>query len=162
MDYESAMLLAYDMATASLDPSTQNGAVLLDFLGDPIGTGWNHFPDGVDEKYWHGEKADKYARVVHAEVSAIIDAARLGKSVIGSTLVCPWAACSNCAKHVADAGVKRLVRHSYSNNGVTTGSHWYEDCLIGDEIFNSVGLEIIEIDPIPTTITLRRDGKQWP
>jgi deoxycytidylate deaminase len=161
MNIETAMVQAYRNALGSPDPSTQNGAVLLK-NGGVLGNGCNNFPPGVDEQFWHGAKADKYARVVHAETYTILDAARNGYSVLGSTLVCPWAACSNCAKHIAASGVQTLVRHTFANSGVTTGSHWYEDCLVGDEILRSSGVEIIEMDPIPTAeIALRRDGELW-
>lgn len=153
---------AYYEATKSPDPSTQNGAVLLSHDGRSIGYGCNDFPEGVNPDYWLSEnKQDKYNRVVHAETAAILDAAKNGISTIGTTLVCPWAACSNCAKHIAAAGVTRLVRHKYSNSGVTTGSHWFEDCAVGDEIMIEAGIHILEIDPVPSLIELRRDSKLW-
>ena len=159
-DYTKDLLEAYRYALSSPDPSTQNGGVLLNPGGDIIGVGFNHFPAGVDQSHWHNREA-KYLRVVHAETGAIIDAARRGNSTFESTLVCPWAACSNCAKHIADAGVQTLVRHTFSNNGVTTGNHWYEDCLIGDEIMKQAGVKIIEVDPVPSKIELRRNGELW-
>ena len=76
-------------------------------------------------------------------------------------MVCPWAACSNCAKHIADAGISKLYRHKWANSGVDTGSHWYDDCAIGDEIMTQAGVEIIEVEPVESDISLRRDGKQW-
>lgn len=162
MNYENLLLESYRVAQNSPDPSTQNGAVLLSEQGVVVATGWNDFPVGVDVEYWTGPKEAKYARVVHAETSVLLAAARLGITTVGTTMVCAWAACSNCAKHMAAAGVARLVRHSYSNSGADTGSHWYEDCLIGDEIFSQAGIEIIEIDPVPTDIQLRRNGALWP
>lgn len=161
--FEIAMLEAYRVATESPDPSTQNGAVLLGADGvTHIASGCNDFPTGVSPEHWHGPKEGKYARVVHAEMSVLIKAARLGWPTLNATMVCPWAACSNCSKHIAAAGVATLVRHTFSNSGVTTGSHWYEDCLIGDEIMRAAGVEIIEIDPLESGVRLRRDGKLWP
>ncbi|WP_404416682.1 deaminase [Brevundimonas vesicularis] len=51
----------------------------------------------------------EYGRVVHAEMCAICDAARLGKSVKGSTLYCTTFPCHNCTKHILAVGVKRVV-----------------------------------------------------
>ena len=99
VDYDRYMAEAYRAATGSPDPSTQNGAVLL--CGDVAISGCNEFPKGVSAEHWHGEKEGKYARVVHSEVSVLLNAAKLGVATAGSTLVCPWAACSNCAKHIA-------------------------------------------------------------
>lgn len=162
MTYDPLMRAAYNVAVLSQDPSTQTGAVLISPDGFLIGQGYNHFPAGVSAVHWDGPKEGKYARVVHAEVAAILAAAREGASTHESTMVAPWAACSNCAKHIADAGVVRLVRHPFLDNGVTEDSPWYEDCLIGDEIMKEAGVEIIEIPPVETEVRLRRNGELWP
>ncbi len=161
MTTDEAMIEAYRVATKSPDPSTQNGAVLIITGGGSV-SGCNEFPEGVSAIHWDGPKEGKYARVVHAEVSVLLQAARIGYPTAGSTLVCPWAACSNCAKHIAYSGVETLVRHKFANNGVTTGNHWYEDCVIGDEIMKEAGIKIIEIEPLVSPVQLRRDGKLWP
>jgi deoxycytidylate deaminase len=51
----------------------------------------------------------EYGRVIHAEMSAISDAARLGLSLRGSTLFCTTFPCHMCAKHIIAAGIKRVV-----------------------------------------------------
>lgn len=51
----------------------------------------------------------EYGRIVHAEMSAITDAARLGLSVADATLFCTTFPCHMCAKHVVSAGLKRVV-----------------------------------------------------
>lgn len=156
------MVLSYQVATRSLDPSSQTGAVLISANGlHVIGTGFNHFTPGIDEKFWHGDKEDKYARVVHAEVSAILSAARAGNKTQGSIMVSPWAACSSCAKTIADAGISRLIRHPHDDNG-GAAIRWMTDCLLGDEIMLAAGIEITEIAPIHCGIRMRRDGKLWP
>lgn len=158
MTWDSILIASYEEALNSPDPSTQNGAILLQDTVI-IGRGYNDFPYGIDQKYWTGSKDDKYARVCHAEVSAILDAARLGNSTYNATLVCGWAACSNCAKYIALAGVKELVRHPYAAN--TKGMSWLDDCIIGDEIMQAAGVDIIEVDPVKWEGTLRRNGEPW-
>lgn len=166
--YDDDMVDAYRAATNSPDPSTQNGAVLI--VQTPWVSrearrrisGFNGFPAGINPVHWNGPKEGKYARVVHAEVAAILNAARDGLPTEDSTLVAPWAACSNCAKHIAHAGVTTLVRHKFLDNGVTTNNYWHDDCMVGDEIMVEAGIRIIEIDPVSgTSIELRRDGKIW-
>lgn len=161
MNYDLLMLEAYDEATLSPDPSTQTSALLVTGTGGKV-KGHNHFPAGVSAEHWSGPKDGKYARVVHAEVAVILEAARRGVSTLGSTMVAPWAACANCSKHIADAGVKTLVRHRFIDNGVTEESPWYEDCLLGDEIMTEAGILIIEIPPVATDVRLRRNGELWP
>ena len=51
----------------------------------------------------------EYGRVVHAEMCAICDAARLGRSIKGTTLYCTTFPCHNCTKHILAAGIKRVV-----------------------------------------------------
>jgi cytidine deaminase len=51
----------------------------------------------------------EYGRVVHAEMSAICDAARLGRSIKGTTLYCTTFPCHNCTKHILASGIKRVV-----------------------------------------------------
>ena len=51
----------------------------------------------------------EYGRVVHAEMCAICDAARLGRSVKGAILFVTTFPCHNCAKHILAAGITRVV-----------------------------------------------------
>jgi len=51
----------------------------------------------------------EYGRVVHAEMCAICDAARLGRTVKGATLYCTTFPCHNCTKHILASGIKQVV-----------------------------------------------------
>jgi deoxycytidylate deaminase len=51
----------------------------------------------------------EYGRVVHAEMCAICDAARLGRSVKGAILYCTTFPCHNCTKHIIAVGIKKVV-----------------------------------------------------
>lgn len=51
----------------------------------------------------------EYGRVVHAEMCALCDAARLGRSVKGSVLFCTTFPCHNCAKHILASGIKLVI-----------------------------------------------------
>jgi cytidine deaminase len=51
----------------------------------------------------------EYGRIVHAEMCAICDAARLGRSVKGGTLFCTTFPCHNCTKHIIASGIRRVV-----------------------------------------------------
>jgi deoxycytidylate deaminase len=54
-------------------------------------------------------EALEYGRVVHAEMSALTDAARLGVSVKGATIYCTTFPCHMCAKHIIAAGLSKVV-----------------------------------------------------
>jgi len=51
----------------------------------------------------------EYGRIVHAEMLAISDAARLGRECKGGVLYCTTFPCHMCAKHIVSAGVKKVV-----------------------------------------------------
>ena len=50
----------------------------------------------------------EYGRVVHAEMVAVCDAARLGKRLKGCDLYVTTFPCHNCTKHIIAAGIKRV------------------------------------------------------
>lgn len=51
----------------------------------------------------------EYGRIVHAEMSALMDAARLGHSVKDATLYCTTFPCHMCAKHIVASGVRKVI-----------------------------------------------------
>jgi len=51
----------------------------------------------------------EYGRVVHAEMCAICDSARIGRPLKNSTLYCTTFPCHNCTKHILAAGIKKVV-----------------------------------------------------
>jgi cytidine deaminase len=51
----------------------------------------------------------EFGRPVHAEMSALIDAARRGVPVFGETMYVTTFPCHNCAKHIIAAGIQRVV-----------------------------------------------------
>ncbi|HEY1630406.1 MAG TPA: anti-phage dCTP deaminase [Rhizomicrobium sp.] len=51
----------------------------------------------------------EFGRIIHAEMSAISDAARKGLAVQDGTLFCTTFPCHLCAKHIVAAGIKRVV-----------------------------------------------------
>jgi deoxycytidylate deaminase len=51
----------------------------------------------------------EYGRAVHAEMNALLDAARRGIPVQGATLYTTTFPCHNCARHIIGAGISRVV-----------------------------------------------------
>jgi len=51
----------------------------------------------------------EYGRVVHAEMGALSDAARLGHQIKDGVLYCTTFPCHICAKHIVAAGIARVV-----------------------------------------------------
>lgn len=55
------------------------------------------------------DQLTEFGRAVHAEMAAILDAARRGQTVKGGTLYCTTFPCHNCAKHIVGAGLEHVV-----------------------------------------------------
>ncbi len=51
----------------------------------------------------------EYGRAVHAEMDALLDAARRGVAVEGATLYVTTFPCHTCARHIVAAGIERVV-----------------------------------------------------
>ncbi|WP_293880236.1 anti-phage dCTP deaminase [Sphingomonas sp.] len=51
----------------------------------------------------------EFGRVVHAEMHAISEAARVGRAVANSTLYCTTFPCHVCARHIIAAGIRSVV-----------------------------------------------------
>lgn len=51
----------------------------------------------------------EFSRPVHAEMAAIIDAARRGVSIDGCSIYVTTFPCHNCAKHIVAAGLRRVI-----------------------------------------------------
>jgi cytidine deaminase len=51
----------------------------------------------------------EFGRVVHAEMHALSEAARFGRSVAGATLYCTTFPCHICARHIIASGIAKVV-----------------------------------------------------
>ena len=71
--------------------------------------GFEDFLDLPEVKDSQFMDALEYGRIVHAEMSAISDAARLGLSVHGATLFCTTFPCHMCAKHIVASGITTVI-----------------------------------------------------
>lgn len=98
--------LAKEIATWSKDPSTKVGCVIANekFI---VSLGFNGFPKNMnDDKVLYYDRETKYSRTIHAELNAILNTKQ---SLIGLTIYCTLFPCSNCALHIIQSGIKRLV-----------------------------------------------------
>lgn len=114
MNIRELLRECYRLAAQSPDPSTQNGAMVLDEYGTMIGEGYNCFPEGVEYKPERWERPAKYDYIEHAERNAIFDAAKYGRATHGGTLVCTWACCPECARAAKQAGICQVITHKQS------------------------------------------------
>lgn len=158
MDYKEFLAVAYREATNSHDPSTQNGALIL--IDGKIETlDHNRFPDGVEELPERYERPLKYKVIEHAERNAIFAAAKKGICTHGATMVCPWAACSDCARAIIQAGIKTLVTHKQAFD--RSPDHWKKDIEIAFTMFEEAKINIVWYDGIVGGPEVLHSGQKW-
>lgn len=95
------------VAQQSKDPSTKVGAFIVRPNRTPVSFGYNGFPRGVeDAPLLYEDREEKYPRVVHAEVNAILNA---GSPVRDCTLyVWPLVCCPTCAGVIIQSGIREV------------------------------------------------------
>lgn len=109
-----ALGLAIASSERSRDPSTKVGAVIIRPDKTIASTGYNGFPASMEDKFvWWNNRSEKYDRVIHAEMNAILNSK---ESVKGMVLYCTHPPCKDCAKHIAAAGIVRVVYQT--NEGI--------------------------------------------
>lgn len=132
--------LAYEYAKKySTDPSTQNGAVLINAENEPLVFGANHFPSNVRETKERWERPLKYSFVEHAERNVIYSAAKKGIKTDGLTMYCPWFACADCARAIIQAGIVEVVGHKFE--GCEGNATWQDTISKAYEMLNEAGIK---------------------
>lgn len=135
---EWALSLAIAVSQRSRDPSTKVGAVIIRTDKSICSMGYNGFPRSmVDKPEWWNTREEKYPRVIHAEMNAILQAK---ESVHGMSIYITHPPCPDCAKHVAAAGITRLVCRTSEN---IRSRFNIEKSL---QILADCGIEVIEIE----------------
>ena len=122
--------IAREVAQWSKDPGTKVGAVLV---ADRrmIATGYNGFPQGINDSLERYVNRDvKIAYTVHAEVNAILNAAKNGSTTDSSTLYVTFPPCVSCSTAVIQAGVTHVVCPDLS----TAPERWIESFSLGQNM----------------------------
>lgn len=143
--------LALAVAGMSKDPSTKVGAVIVE---DRIvrSTGFNGFPRGIaDTPERLNNRDEKLKLVVHAEMNAILAAARVGVRLKGCTLYLAatdhtgevWGGppCTRCTVEIIQAGIDRIVSRPVK----TAPSRWHEDLAYARSILDEGGVIYREV-----------------
>jgi len=127
--------IAEEISQASKCISKQVGCVIVK-EGRILSTGYNGTPKGFTNcnTHWNNEYTKDHHEwsktyEIHAEMNAIIWAARQGISIEDSTLYCTFEPCSECSKNIIAAGIKRIVfKHKYEYNNTNIIDKFLVDC----------------------------------
>lgn len=130
--------IAKQVALWSKDPGTKVGAVLVRDRRI-LATGYNGFPQGIeDTDLRYSDRETKLALTVHAEVNAILNAAKNGATTAGSTLYVTFPPCVSCSTAVIQSGVSRIVRPHLS----TAPERWRDSFVKGGRLLIEAGIEV--------------------
>ena len=150
-----------NVSMKSKDKYTKVGAIITGSDHEIRSTGFNSFVRGMnDDIPERQERPEKYWWIEHAERNAIYNAARQGISTNGSTLVCVWAACSDCARAIIQSGISELI--TINTNDDEADQRWKESNQFGLEMLNEVGIKIVKLDSVYGNLTpILRNGVKW-
>lgn len=109
-DWDSYFLsLCFLIAQRSIDPSTKHGTVIVSKDHTILTVGYNGPPRNCDDSIVPLERPQKYTWMVHSEEAAIINAAKHGIALDGSTFYVTGFPCDRCARGMINAGALRIV-----------------------------------------------------
>lgn len=133
------MKLAREISTWSKDPSSKIGAVIVNDDRQILATGYNGFPRGIEDTDQRlNDREQKYPRIVHAEMNALMHALHSGVSVKGATIyVYGLPVCPECTKSIIQAGIKRVVMSPDPYVYITPWTEKWEN--ISKQMINEVG-----------------------
>ena len=134
--------LAKYVSTASKDPSTKVGAVIVDSRNRVVSMGYNGFPQKTTDKpELLNDREAKLKRVLHAEANAILFAKQ---DLTDCTIYTwPFGPCSNCASFIIQSGITRVV---YVAPNESIKARWAESIAVSDDMFKDAGIETKEYD----------------
>jgi dCMP deaminase len=134
--------MAKYMSTASKDPSTKTGAVIVRPDKSVCSVGFNGFPSGMeDKKEWYDNREEKYSRIVHCEVNAEIFAR---EPIKGYTLYTyPFLSCDRCFATLSQAGITRFVAPECPEH---LKDRWESYFKVVRERAKSMGIIVDELD----------------
>lgn len=137
--------LAHEVASWSKDVGTKVGSVLVQDRRI-IATGFNGFPQGIsDDLSRYENRPLKLAYTVHAEVNALLNAAKNGAQTNGSTLYVTFAPCVRCAASIIQAGVSKVVCPPIES----APERWQADFLLGKEVMEEANITIVPFELQP-------------
>ena len=130
-------------AAKSKDTNTKVGAVIFDEVnGVEVSSGWNDLPRGVVHSVERNTAPLKYKLTSHAEISAITNAARMGRATLGHSIVVTMFPCSLCCAALINSGITKVYSPTPDFEHVKYG----EDMKLSVQMFNEANVSVECVD----------------
>lgn len=139
---EYFLSLAEVVKEKSKDKNTHIGAVIVGRGNAVLSTGYNSFPRGINDfDESRQERPEKYFWMVHAEMNAIINAARIGVSTTDTIMYLTCGIpCTNCGKAIINAGIKEI--YCKKEDTTVNRKKWDEEAKRTLEMFGEAGIVV--------------------
>ena len=135
--------IALEVSSWSKDPGTKVGAVLVSDRRI-LASGYNGFPTQIsDSLERYNDREVKLSLTVHAEVNAILNAAKNGATTDNSTLYVTFPPCVSCATAVIQAGITRVICPDLSS----APERWIDSFTKGQNLLKEAGLLVTTYMP---------------
>ena len=144
---EAFMMHAIISSGRSKDPSTQVGACIVDNNNRILSLGYNGSPNSWDDSLFPWDRDhdnnihNKYPYVIHAEMNALLNYKGSHKDLEGATVYVTLFPCHECAKFLAQAGIKRVVY--LSDKFINT-----EDNIMSKTCLEYCGIEFVKLETL--------------
>lgn len=143
--------LSSEIARMSKDPSTKVGAIIVGPDREIRATGFNGFPRGIADTIERLTCREvKLELVVHAEMNAVLNAARVGTSTKGCTMYLTatdasghiWGGppCCRCTVEVIQSGISEIVSLPFKGEP----SRWKESIERARGLLDEAGINYRE------------------
>lgn len=134
------MDIAKAVSAKSKDPSTKVGAVIVRKDNTIASTGYNGFPRKLEDRDdWLQDRDTKLGYTIHAEMNAILFAR---EDLSGCTLYATMFPCSNCALHITQTGIDKVVTQIPDDEFT---ERWKDSIIRTHKIFAKAGIELIYV-----------------
>lgn len=148
--------LALYHSRLSKDPSTRVGSVVVGPDHEILSAGFNGFPRGIaDTPERLNDRDTKLKLVVHAEMNALLAAARTGMRLHNCTLYLAatdesgaiWGGppCTRCTVEIIQVGIREIVSFPVK----TAPSRWHEDLALARKLIAEAQIRYREIPVEP-------------
>ena len=74
-------------------------------------------------------------------------------------MVCPWAACADCARAIIQSGIKKLVVHKQA--GDKSPEFWRQEIEIAFVMLQEANVELVRYDGVVGARNVLHSGQLW-
>lgn len=103
------MSLALLVSSKSIDPDTKHGCIIVGRDNTILSVGYNSPPRGCIDTHLPLTRPEKYKIMEHSESNAIVNAARCGTPLYGSTFYITGHPCPDCLRKIINVGAVKVL-----------------------------------------------------